>query len=71
MNQIEQLNATLNRGTFSKEELSLLKLLVLENLSNYDDLNVNEASGSIYTKLKQIQSKIQVLQSTKHGRNLD
>ena len=44
MNQIEQLNATLNRGTFSKEELSLLKLLVLENLSNYDDLNVNEIS---------------------------
>ena len=53
MNQIEQLNATLNRGTFSKEELSLLKLLVLENLSNYDDLNVNE-SGNIYRMLQQL-----------------
>ena len=44
---IEQLNATLKGGTFSKEELSLLKLLVLENLQKYDDLNVNE-SGNIY-----------------------
>ena len=56
---------------FSASELSLLKLLVLTTLREYDDLNVNEASGSIYTKLKQIQSKIQVLQSSKHGGNLD
>ena len=56
---------------FSTQELSLLKLLVLTSLREYDDLNVNEASGSIYTKLKQIQSKIQVLQSSKHGGNLD
>ena len=52
---------------FSASELSLLKLLVLTSLMEYDDLNVNEASGSIYTKLKQIQSKIQVLQSSKQA----
>ena len=52
---------------FSASELSLLKLLVLTTLREYDDLNVNEASGSIYTKLKQIQSKIQVLQSSKQA----
>ena len=56
---------------FSASDLSLLKLLVLTSLREYDDLNVNEASGSIYTKLKQIQSKIQVLQSSNHGGNLD
>jgi hypothetical protein len=61
MNQIEQLNATLNRGTFSKEELSLLKLLVLENLSNYDDLNVNE-SGNIYRMLQQLIGKLNYIQ---------
>ncbi len=61
MNQIEQPNATLNRGTFSKEELSLLKLLVLENLSNYDDLNVNE-SGNIYRMLQQLIGKINYIQ---------
>ena len=61
MNQIEQLNATLNRGTFSKEELSLLKLLVLENLSIYDDLNVNE-SGNIYRMLQQLIGKINYIQ---------
>ena len=61
----------LYRSEFSASELSLLKLLVLTSLREYDDLNVNEASGSIYTKLKQIQRKIQVLQSSKHGGNLD
>ena len=61
----------LYRSEFSASELSLLKLLVLTSLREYDDLNVNEASGSIYTKLKQIQSKIQVLQRSKHGGNLD
>tara|TARA_B100000902_G_scaffold100790_1_gene103190 strand:+ start:5054 stop:5251 length:198 start_codon:yes stop_codon:yes gene_type:complete len=61
MTQIEQLNATLNRGTFSKEELSLIKLLVLENLSNYDDLNVNE-SGNIYRMLQQLIGKINYIQ---------
>jgi len=52
---------------FSASELSLLKLLVLTTLREYDDLNVNEASGSIYAKLKQIQSKINLLQSSKQA----
>lgn len=56
---------------FSASELSLLKLLVLTSLREYDDLNVNEASGSIYAKLKQIQSKINLLQSSKQAGNLD
>ena len=56
---------------FSASELSLLKLLVLTTLREYDDLNVNEASGSIYAKLKQIQSKINVLQSSIKGKHGD
>ena len=58
---------SLYRSEFSASELSLIKLLVLTTLREYDDLNVTEASGSIYAKLKQIQSKINVLQSSKRG----
>ena len=61
----------LYRSEFSASELSLLKMLVLTSLREYDDLNVNEASGSIYAKLKQIQSKINLLQSSKQAGNLD
>ena len=49
---------SLYRSEFSASELSLIKLLVLTTLREYDDLNVTEASGSIYDKLKQIQRKI-------------
>ena len=59
---------SLYRSEFSASELSLIKLLVLTTLREYDDLNVNEASGSIYAKLKQIQSKINVLQSNIKGK---
>ena len=59
---------SLYMSEFSASELSLLKLLVLTTLREYDDLNVNEASGSIYAKLKQIQSKINVLQSSIKGK---
>ena len=62
---------SLYMSQFSASELSLLKLLVLTTLREYDDLNVNEASGSIYAKLKQIQSKINLLQSSKQAGNLD
>ena len=58
---------SLYMSEFSASELSLLKLLVLTTLREYDDLNVNEASGSIYAKLKQIQSKINLLQSSKQA----
>ena len=57
----------LYHSEFSDSELSLIKLLVLTTLREYDDLNVNEASGSIYAKLKQIQSKINLLQSSKQA----
>ena len=59
---------SLNLSEFSASELSLIKLLVLTNLKEYDDLNVNEASGSIYAKLKQIQNKIEVLQRSNKNR---
>jgi hypothetical protein len=59
---------SLYRSEFSASELSIIKLLVLTNLREYDDLNVNEASGSIYAKLKQIQNKIEVLQRSNKNR---
>ena len=62
---------SLYRSEFSASELSLIKLLVLTTLREYDDLNVTEASGSIYAKLKQIQSKINVLQSSKQSISRD
>ena len=48
---------------FSTQELSLLKLLVLTELRNYRGLNSLKDSGNIYELLKQIQTKIGVLQS--------
>ena len=48
---------------FSTQELSLLKLLVLTELRNYRVLNSLKDSGNIYELLKQIQTKIGVLQS--------
>lgn len=48
---------------FSSQELSLLKLLVLSELENYRGSCSLESSGNIHELLKQIQSKIGVLQS--------
>ena len=59
---------SLYMSEFSASELSLLKLLVLTTLREYDDLNVNEASGSIYAKLKQIHNKIEVRQRSNKNR---
>ena len=53
----------LYRSDFSAQELSLLKLLVLTELRNYRGINSLESSGNIYELLKQIQTKIGVLQS--------
>ena len=47
----------------SKQELSLLKLLVLTELRNYRGVDSLECSGNIHSLLTQIQSKIGVLQS--------
>ena len=48
---------------FSKQELSLLKLLVPTELRNYRGVDSLECSGNIHSLLTQIQSKIGVLQS--------
>ena len=53
----------LYRSDFSAQELSLLKLLVLTELRNYRGVNSLESSDNIYELLKQIQTKIGVLQS--------
>ena len=48
---------------FSAQELSLLKLLVLTELRIYRGVSSLKSSGNIYSLLKQIQTKIAVLQS--------
>ena len=45
----EQLERLIN-SEFNAQELSMLKMLVLTMLKEYDDVNVNE-SGNIYTML--------------------
>ena len=52
---------------FSQSELSMIKLLVLESLSYYDDVNVCSESGNIYELLTRIKSKLLVLQSKSMG----
>ena len=52
---------------FNNEELAILKLLVLESLAKYDDVNVNEESGNIYSMCKQLYEKICYLQRANKG----
>ena len=52
---------------FSQSELSMIKLLVLDSLSSYDDVNVCSESGNIYELLTRIKSKLLVLQSKSMG----
>ena len=52
---------------FSQSELSMIKLLVLDSLSYYDDVNVCAESGNIYELLTRIKSKLLVLQSKSMG----
>jgi len=52
---------------FNSQELSILKLLVLENLHKYDDVNVAEESGNIYVMLLQLLDKIHYLQKDNKG----
>ena len=51
---------------FNAQELSMLKMLVLTMLSEYDDVNVNE-SGNIYSMCKQLYDKICYLQRDNKG----
>ena len=62
-NKLEQLLVS----EFNSQELSILKLLVLENLHKYDDVNVAEESGNIYVMLLQLLDKIHYLQKDNKG----
>ena len=55
------INAMLNAPLFDKNELSLIKLLVLESLSKYDDLSEANCRGNIYKLLTTIKSKVHEL----------
>ena len=46
---------------FSASELSIIKLLVLESLSKYDNINEANCSGNIYKLLTTIRSKVHEL----------
>ncbi len=61
----EQLERLIN-SEFNAQELSMLKMLVLTMLSEYDDVNVNE-SGNIYTMLLNLLDKICYLQRDNKG----
>jgi hypothetical protein len=51
----------LNAPLFDKNELALIKLLVLESLSKYDSLSNNNSEGNIYRLLTQIKVKVHEL----------
>ncbi len=51
---------------FNAQELSMLKMLVLTMLKEYDDVNVNE-SGNIYSMCQQLYDKICYLQRDNKG----
>ena len=55
------INSCINAPLFDKNELSLIKLLVLESLSKYDDLNEANCRGNIYKLLTTIKSKVHEL----------
>ena len=53
----------LNAPLFDNKELSLIKLLVLESLANYDSISEANCKGNMYKLLKQTLSKVHELQS--------
>ena len=55
------INSCINALLFDKNELSLIKLLVLESLSKYDDLSEANCRGNIYKLLTTIKSKVHEL----------
>jgi len=56
-------NSLLNAPLFDNQELSLIKLLVLESLANYDSISEANCKGNMYGLLKQTLSKVHELQS--------
>ena len=55
---LDEANLMLNAPLFDKNEMALIKLLVLESLSKYDSLSEANRKGNIYRLLKQTQRKI-------------
>ena len=58
---LNNINAMLNAPLFDKNELALIKLLVLESLSKYDSLSNNNSEGNIYKLLTTIKTKVHEL----------
>jgi hypothetical protein len=58
---LNNINSMLNAPLFDKNELALIKLLVLESLSKYDSLSNNNSEGNIYRLLTQIKVKVHEL----------
>ena len=54
-------NRLLSAPLFDKNELALIKLLVLESLSKYDNISEANCSGNIYKLLTTIRSKVHEL----------
>ena len=58
---LNNINSMLNAPLFDKNELALIKLLVLESLSKYDSLSNNNSEGNIYRLLTSIKVKVHEL----------
>ena len=54
-------NRMLSAPLFDKNELALIKLLVLESLSKYDSISEANCKGNIYKLLITIRTKIHEL----------
>ena len=54
-------NKMLSAPLFDKNELALMKLLVLESLSKYDSISEANCKGNIYKLLITIRTKIHEL----------
>ena len=58
---LNNINSCINAPLFDKNELALIKLLVLESLSKYDNISEANCSGNIYKLLTTIKSKVHEL----------
>ena len=58
---LDNIETMLNAPLFDKNEMALIKLLVLESLSKYDSLSNNNTEGNIYKLLTQIKVKVHEL----------
>ena len=58
---LNNINSMLNAPLFDKNELALIKLLVLESLSKYDNISEANCKGNIYKLLTTIKTKVHEL----------